>query len=335
MKNLLWGSKHRIIICIAVAGFLAAAASWTLAKSNIAQPQSTGQSIAATGPTGSDAEVGWSKAILTVSNMSCGGCIGTIKKSVAGLQGTGNVDVDLASSTAQVLYNGNIVTEPQIIADAITDGGYPAKIQQLISAQQLKLETIEVSKHAKSDIAKVGRANISRKDFEIELDHARSRYQKIYGADTFSTPKGRQLLQRIQTQIALRLVDDAIKYQEVDKAGYTIRDDKIKDALSKYVKEKNITLDQLKSDLDANGYPFDHFKKKFSQRVKLQTYLEEEILSGSIDPDDRQQRYGNWLANARALTQVVYYDKEIETLVKSGSGSGCSGSGNGGCSVSR
>lgn len=335
MNKFLFRNKHRIILCITVAGFLATAASWTLAKSNTAPPQPLKVVGTDGGSADSEADLRWSKVILSVSNMTCGGCIATIKQSVAGVKGTGSVQVDLASATAEVLYDGNIISDPQVIANAIKDGGYPAKIQRRITSRQYRREMIEVTENAKINIAKVGRINIARKDFEIELDHARSRYQKIYGADTFSTPQGKQLLQQIQTQITRRLVDEAIKNQEVDKAGFTIKDGSIDQALLEYTNAKNITLDQLKSDLEANGYPFDHFKKKFGQRVKLQRYLEEEILTGSIDPDDSRQRYGNWLSNARSLAKVVYYDKSLEALAKSGSGGGCSGGGSGGCSVSR
>ena len=92
-----------------------------------------------------------------------------------------------------------------------------------------------------------------------------------------------------------------------------------------------MTLEQLKRNLEDNGYPFDYFRRKFGQRIRLQDYLEEKVLSDSVDPDQRQQRYGNWLTNARTLAKVVYYDKKIESLVKAGSGSSCGG---GGCSVS-
>ena len=101
-------------------------------------------------------------------------------------------------------------------------------------------------------------------------------------------------------------------------------------ALTDFVKEKKTTLDTLKRDMASNGYPFDYFKQKFENRVKLQSYLEDIVLADSIDPQDRQQRYTNWLSNARTLAKVVYYDKNLETLVKSGSGGSCGG---GSCSV--
>lgn len=334
MKRLLLGSKYRIIFSIAVAGILAAAATWTTAKSNTPPSGPAGPSDAATGPGASNPDPRWSKAILTVSNMTCGGCIGTVKKSVAGLSGTGNVNVDLAASTAEVLYDNIIVTDPQAIADAITDGGYPAKIQRLISSRQLGRESIEASDLAKTHIAKVGRIDIPREDFEIELAHASSRYQSIYGDDLFTTPQGKQLLERLQSQIARRLIDEAVKFQEIDRTGYSIKEKQIDSAMLAYAKEKNVTLAKLESDLENNGYPFDHFKSIFARRITLQSYLEENVFPDSVDPDDRQQRYKSWLANARSLAKVVYYDKALETIVKAGGGVGCSGGG-GNCSVSR
>lgn len=324
MKKLIQGNKQLIIVLIAVAAIFGLAASWTLAKSNGSFPF--------TSPGGS---VEWSKAVFSVSNLSCGGCIDTIKKSVATLRGTGEVSVDLTSATAEVLFDADRVKDPQTIAQVITDGGYPAKVQGVMTPQQLNRELTQAAEASKRHIATVGQLDVPRKDFEIELSHARARYEQIYGTDTFSTSQGKQLLQRIESQIALRLVDEAVKLQEVDRAGYVLPAGKVDQALKAFVKEKNTTVDDLKREMVSTGYPFDYFKQKFEDRVKLQNYLEKIVLADSTDPEDRQQRYSNWLANARTLAKVVYYDKNLEALVRAGSGGGCGGGGSGGCSVSR
>lgn len=323
MKTFFQTNQKRIIVLVAVAGIFALAASWTLAKSYNAIPL----------PRSMDADgTKWSKAVLAVSNLSCGGCIDTIRKSVATLPGTGEVMVDLASATAEVLFNGNRVKDPHIIAQVITDSGYPATIQRILDPAQLTQAEAQAEEKAKTLIATVGRFDVPRKDFEIELEHARSRYEQIYGAETFSTSPGMQLLQRIESQIALRLIDEAVKLQEVDRAGYVLPDGKVEQALAAFVGEKKTTLEELKRNMAANGYPFEYFMRKFKRRVKLQDYLEQVVLADSLDPADRQQRYGDWLTNTRTLAKVVYYDKNLEALVKAGSGSGCSG---GGCSTSR
>ncbi len=330
MKKLIQGKKNVIIILLVVAGLFALAASWTLAKTNGATPLSSAGSSqnAVVGASGKGTS--WSKAVFSVDKLSCGACVDNIKKAVATLPGTGEVMVDLSDATAEVLFDTARIEEPKTIAKVITDAGYPAEVKNVLSSDQLSRELAEAKEKVKAYIASVGRRDVPRKDFEIERGHARMRYEQIYGAETFSTAQGKQLMQRIESQIVLRLVDEAVKLQEVDRAGYALPEGKADQALTDFVKEKKTTLDTLKQDMASNGYPFDYFKQKFENRVKLQGYLEDIVLADSIDPQDRQQRYTNWLSNARTLAKVVYYDKNLETLVKSGSGGGCSG---GSCSV--
>ena len=159
MKTFFQANKKRIIVLVAVAGIFALAASWTLAKSYNAAPLL--RSMDADGTK-------WSKAVLAVSNLSCGGCIDTIRKSVATLPGTGEVMVDLASATAEVLFDGNRVKDPQIIAQVITDGGYPARIQRILAPAQLNQVLAQAEEKARTFIATVGRIDVPRKDFEIE-----------------------------------------------------------------------------------------------------------------------------------------------------------------------
>lgn len=330
MKKLIQGKKNVIILLVVVAGLFALAASWTLAKSNGSTPlSSAGNSQnAVIGASGNGAL--WSKAVFSVDKLSCGACVDNIKKAVATLPGTGEVMVDLSGATAEVLFDAALIEEPNTIAKVITDAGYPAQVKSVLGSDQLSRELAEAKEKVKAYIASVGRRDVPRKDFEIERGHARMRYEQIYGAGTFSTPQGKQLLQRIESQIVLRLVDEAVKLQEVDRAGFALPEGKADQALADFVKEKKTTLDALKQDMASNGYPFEYFKQKLENRVKLQIYLEDTVLADSIDPQDRQQRYTNWLTNARTLAKVVYYDKNLETLVKSGNGSSCGG---GGCSV--
>lgn len=332
MKNLLSASKKWILLTLAVAVVCGAATSWTLAKSakeTIVPPNRLEIKTKSVPP---DQGMKWSKAILSVSNMTCGGCINTIKKSVAPLPGTGDVYVDLASGTVEVFYDETLMADPQTIARAITRGGYPAEIKNTISSGQLRLESALAAKQTQTYIAKVGKRKIRRKDYTIELKHARIRYEKVYGSDMFSSSRGKQLLQRIETQIVQRLIDEAIKFQEIKRAGYTIQEDKVDRELSIYAQEQKMTMEQLKKELKVNGFSFDYFRKKFAQRLILQNYLEDKVLAGSIDEEDRRKRYTSWLTNNRTMAKITFYDKRLEALLKTTGGSCCGGAG---CSASR
>ncbi len=325
-------ARFLIVIAILSAVVLASAASWTLAKSKdanrqaMATPDST-TTIADNAPAG-----GYAKAELAVDNLSCGGCIETIKTSLRPLPGIGNVSVDIASGSADVYYDADRLKNPDRIATTITNAGYPAKIERLVSAKQVG-EALELAAvKARTAIASVGQQEIPRQDYMAELSHARSRYEAMYGPDVFAGARGSRLLAQVKAQIATRLVSEHIKLQEVDRSGYRMPAERVEQAMQAFLNERRTTVTDFQRDLKSNGYDFIYFKKKFAQRVRLQSYLDERILSDSIDPDDRQQRYANWLANARALAKVVYYDKEIESLIQSAGSGGCSG---GSCSASR
>jgi copper chaperone CopZ len=339
MKPFYFGSKKsKVLFTIFAACLLAAAAAWATAGSESAvrqppNPQDKGAAVAQMEQTAT-----LSKAVFDVGNMSCGGCVDTIQRSVAGLPGTDKVNVDLTSATATVLYDGNVLADPQVIAQAITDSGYPATVQRTTTPRQLQKEMAQAAELAKTSIASAGRRTILREAYDIELNHARTRYEQVYGAETFASSQGKQLLQRIQLQIAQRLIDDAIKHQEVDRAGAAVESADVDKVLLAQAQSKSMTLEQFQHHLEANGYPFDYFRRKTAQRVALQRYLEDNVYADSTDPDDRRQRYAHWLANARTLATVVYYDETLAALAASGSGGSCGGSGsckNGGCSVSR
>ncbi len=329
--------KLHITFIIALVGVLAAAA-WANARTATAPPSSSARLQTASVSQQTDNQDIWSKAIFNVTNISCGGCVDTIQKAVAGLPGIGTVRVDLNSATAAALYDSRLMQDPQAIARAITSSGYPATLKTIITSEQLQQEAAESAALEKRYIASVGHLNIARRDYRIELGHARSRYEQIYGADTFSSTSGKALLQRLELQIARRMVDEAIKHQEVDRAGYSIEQDKVDEAMQAYLEQRKITLEQLKADLVKNDYPFDYFKQKFDQRVRLKHYLEDIVFAGSVDPDDREQRYSNWLVNARTLAAVKYYDKGLDALAASSAAGSCGGSGScsgGGCSAAR
>lgn len=73
------------------------------------------------------AEPQWMAADFAVGNMSCGGCVYTIQQSLKPLEGIQTIDVDIRGQKVSTIYDANKLTDPQLIAKAITDSGYPAK----------------------------------------------------------------------------------------------------------------------------------------------------------------------------------------------------------------
>lgn len=61
--------------------------------------------------------------ILTVTGMTCMGCVNSVKNMVSALPGVAAVQVDLASGRVEVTHDPAQCTR-QTICQAILDGGY-------------------------------------------------------------------------------------------------------------------------------------------------------------------------------------------------------------------
>lgn len=61
--------------------------------------------------------------VLTVTGMSCMGCVNSVKKLVSALPGIAEVQVDLASGRVEVTHDP-LQSNCQAISQAIVDGGY-------------------------------------------------------------------------------------------------------------------------------------------------------------------------------------------------------------------
>ena len=267
-----------------------------------------------------------SKVILRVDGMSCSGCIYTIKSSLSGIDGVRDVLVNVASGRAEVYYDNRKLVDVNGVADAISSSGYPAKVTEIVSPDQLKKERSVAAARALSTIASVGEWDISRNDFNVELAHAKKRYVQVYGDGIFNSDRGKVLMDNIKAQIVSRLINEGIQMQEVRKAGFTVKDGTVDVEFQKFLNEKGTNLEKFKANLEENGYTFGYFIKKFETRVLINQYLNDNVLNGIIDKFEKQRRYTSWFNNAGLLAAVVYYDKELERLIQSKeAGTGCSG----------
>jgi copper chaperone CopZ len=266
-----------------------------------------------------------SKVVLRVDGMSCSGCIYTIKSSLAGFKGVRDILVNLPSGQAEIYYDNGQIEDVSRIADAITAGGYPAKVIEVLSADQIRKERSLATARSLNYIASVGAWDVSRDDFNIELEHAKNRYAQIYGDGIFTSNQGKVLIDKLKAQIVSRLINEGIQIQEIGRAGFTVATATVDAEFDKFLNQKGIELQNFKTDLEENGYAFDYFMKKFENRVLINKYLDEKILDGPTDKFEKQRRYTSWFNNAKLLAKVVYYDGELERLIQArAAGSGCS-----------
>jgi copper chaperone CopZ len=279
-----------------------------------------------------------SKVVFQVDNMSCSGCISTIKSSLAGYEGVQDIIVDISGGVAEVYYDSQKVKDVDRMASSITASGYPARVSRVLTADQIRKEETIAAARSKFYIASVSGWDISRSDFNTELAFAKKRYQQAYGENVFSSDRGKTLLDSIKAQVVARLINEGVQMQEVQRAGYRV-DSKIVDReFENFMTQKELDLEGLKASLEKNGYPFNYFMKKFENRVLLSRYLDEKVFYAAAGDDDRQNQYRAWYNNARILSKVTIYDGELKRVTQNqSSGGGCGQSSGGGscCSTNK
>ena len=267
------------------------------------------------------------KVVFQVDGMSCSGCISTIKSSLAGYEGIRDIIVNISGGTAEVYYDSGKIKDLDRLAASITDSGYPARISQMLTADQLREEEAVSATRAKAYIASVGGWDISRTDFDTELAYATNRYKEAYGDDVFSGSRGKNVLDSIEAQVVSRLINEGIQMQEVQRVGFRIDPKLLDQEFDKFLAQKNVDPEGLKTSLEKNGYPFGYFMKKFENRVLLRHYIEDQVLSNAASDYDKQQQYLAWYNNARTLSKVTIYDKRLERLSQNqAAGGGCGSS---------
>ena len=257
-----------------------------------------------------------SKVVLDVSNMSCSGCIATIKASLSDIEGIKDILVDVSSGKTEVYYDSKKLEDISRIEGAITASGYPAKVQRIVTPEELGKEKALAAAKSQYYIASVGGWDIARSDFETELNIAKKRYSKIYGESFFASAQGAALLDNLKTQIVSRLINEGIFTHEVYKSGFKVDAETIERELEGFLKEHGKVLSDFEKSLNKAGYDFAYFKKKFETKVLVNRYLNEKILADASNEFERKSLYNSWFNNSKVLAEVVYYDKNLERLVQ-------------------
>ena len=273
-------------------------------------------------------ELQLSKAVLSVRNMSCSGCISTIKSSVAGFTGIKEVIVDLGSGTVEIYYDARQLQSLAPVAKAITDSGYPATILRTLSADQVKKERTLAESRSALYIVSVGKWDISRSDFNVELEAAKERYLQIYGKDLFDSDPGKNLLDSLKAQILSRLIDEGIMMQEILRTGYKVEKEILDKRFQTILSQHGKTLAEFKMSFSDNGYNYEYLRKKYEIKIMIDQYLNSNVLVDASNDYEKKNLFNAWFNNSKTLAKVVYYDKDLEQLLRRLKQSGgCSASG--------
>lgn len=318
-----WFSRKMWTLVMVLLVVLMAAAAFALqfSEEKVRSQPAVEQRIFGSSP---DPETGVSKAVFKVDNMSCSGCISSIKGALGGFPGIEDVIVDLGGGKAEVYYRRGGGADTDKMAQAITESGYPAKTLKVFSAAEIKKERDLAASKSKYYIASVNGYDIARADFDMEMNAARKQYLKDYGEDLFSTPRGKALEQRLQGQILTNLIERGALLREIDRSGYSVDDGTLKAELKAYIEKNGKSEQALQQAVKDAGYDYGYFRKRFEMGVLISRFIDDKVLAEAKTPEEKQRTFAAWFNNTRGRAEVAYYDKGLERAIQQQSASrGC------------
>jgi copper chaperone CopZ len=233
-------------------------------------------------PAGGVPPARFAKAELAVQGLSCSSCIQEIETALAGIEGVEEVLVDIPRGKAQVYFDPDRIDTSKIIAEEISNAGYPASVVKVLDAEEVAA-----------------------------------------GNEVFAGINGENLEDNLKVQCLNRLISEAVMLQEVSRAGHVLAKN-VDQEFTIYLRENDQDLETFKAGLKEFGYPFEYYKKKFENQIRIQEYLENTIMKSATTRFQQQALYDQWFRNAQSLAEITYYDKELERLVQNAAaGSSC------------
>jgi copper chaperone CopZ len=320
-KNNIFTKKNMTVFIVAVLLAITAAVAFgfKLSKTSALPQQVTG--VEDNSET-LDLEANISKAILSVEEMSCSGCIATIKGSIAEIPGIMDIFVDVAGGRAEIYYDEKELKDVSRLEKAITASGYPARVKRIVTAEEIIREKDLADEKSQYYVASIGGYDISRADFDAEINAKRTQYEKRYGKDVFSSAKGLLLIDRIKVKVAQNLINEAMLLKEINRAGYKVDKEVLGAELQDHLTGTGKNEEEFRKALIEAGYDFEYYKKRFELKLLINRYLNEVILIKAQSQYEKQNLFNSWYQDVKKSAEVIYYDKDLERLVKNQGGSG-------------
>lgn len=267
-------------------------------------------------------EVNISKAIMSVEEMSCSGCIATIKGSLTETQGIINIFVDVAGGKAEIYYDEEELKDVSRLEKAITASGYPAKVKRIVTAEEIIREKDLAAEKTEYYLASINGYDISRADFDAEINAARTQYERKYGKDIFSSARGVLLVDSLKAKVVQNLLNEAMLLQEINRIGYMVDREIVAVELQNHTNGSGKNEEEFRKALIEAGYDFEYYKKRFELKLLINRYLNEVILMKAQSQYEKQNLFNSWYQDVKKGAEIIYYDKDLERLVKDQGGSG-------------
>jgi copper chaperone CopZ len=231
---------------------------------------------------------------FTVTQMNCPACVITVKEISGKIPGVVETEVSLAGQDAVVKYRNN-KTSPDQIREAMARGGYPAIVDG----------TFRPSGEGISDpvIATVNGRPLFSKDLKTPMNIADAAAKEPAAAAAIFSTVGKELL-----------------LQAADTKTVVVQPAEIDEEVLKIVKEKGASPDEFVAKMTARFGSKEKYVQTVAQRMGIRRLLDEHVLQGVTDPQERQRKTMEWVGNLFKDADVRIVDQTMKEKIRSTAG---------------
>lgn len=273
-------------------------------------------------------EKGLARVYLSVSGMGCSSCAPIVEAALKNVNGVKSIVVDLFSNKAIVDFNPAVISDPETLAQRVSQSGYPTSVDKILNPSEVAQAVAIAEEKAKEYFATVNEIDIPIAEFDKEVQRTATKYTKLYGANLFNTNRGKALLQQIKAQTAQQLINEAFMYQEVLKAKIEVSNAEVEAAIEGLRRKLGVNNDQkFEKWLSENQLSQAELKAKLRKQLAINKYLGNYVLADAANDFERQKAYNAWYQNLQQLSDVTIYEENVKVALaaaQSASG-GCGG----------
>ena len=228
---------------------------------------------------------------MSVSRLSCGSCVETIREAVTALNGTTKVETDVGSARSYVEFNAEQMDAGQI-AETITNAGYPATVLFVKNSVGEVLSGVDLERY----VARVGSRLILRDDFNHFFQ------ARLQTAETSGQPVPVGTLSQDAWRSILR---QELLLNAAGQFGVLVSDADLETRITELADSFDKDREELRNDMIIDGYLAMQYADKKPNGIEM----------------------ANLLNKLQSSTAVDIFDKNLNRYLSSGkSGSGCGGS---------
>jgi copper chaperone CopZ len=218
---------------------------------------------------------------FTVNMMNCPACVITVKEVTAKVPGVLETDVSLAAQDVIVKFRDK-QTNPDQIKEAIAHAGYPIKLDGLFKPSGEGINEVVV--------ATVNGKAVFQKDIKVPLD-----------VDNFGQ-KGPD-----QASAFFSIVGKEILLQAADSKTVVVQPFEVQTEVETIIKNKGISPEEFLTKVTAAFGSKEKYLQVVGQRLGIRKLLDEHVVSGIQDPQERARKTMEWAG-------TIFKDSDVKIL---------------------